>query len=140
MKIRYILLFCIVLGTACGTKNNNQVSQSSAFPSAMFQYSDFMEPRWVSFENISGEKGMGGKENNGAKGHPCDSLAAGATKVLLDIKGPGIINRMWITISDRSPEMLRSLVLKMYWDRESKPAVNVPFGDFFSVGLGKTAA
>jgi len=83
---------------------------------------------------------MGGMENNGAKGHPCDSLAAGATKVLLDIKGPGIINRMWITISDRSPEMLRSLVLKMYWDRESKPAVNVPFGDFFSVGLGKTAA
>ncbi|HOW40677.1 MAG TPA: DUF2961 domain-containing protein [Bacteroidales bacterium] len=47
---------------------------------------------------------------------------------------------MWVTISDRSPEMLRSLVLKMYWDRESKPAVNVPFGDFFSVGLGKTAA
>lgn len=140
MKIRYILLFCIVLGTACGTKNNNQVSQSSAFPSAMFQYSDFMEPRWVSFENISGEKGMGGNENNGAKGHPCDSLAAGATKVLLDIKGPGIINRMWITISDRSPEMLRSLVLKMYWDGESKPAVNVPFGDFFGVGLGRTAA
>ena len=140
MKIRYIILVCSVLLSACNTKNSNQDSQSSAFPSALFQYSDFMEPRWVSFENSSGAMGMGGMENNGAKGHPCDSLAAGASKVLLDIKGPGIINRMWITISDRSPEMLRSLVLKIYWDGESKPAVNVPFGDFFGIGLGKTAA
>ncbi|HOW40678.1 MAG TPA: hypothetical protein PL123_09050 [Bacteroidales bacterium] len=54
MKIRYVFLLCLVLGTACATKNDDQVSQSSAFPSAMFQYSDFMEPRWVSFENISG--------------------------------------------------------------------------------------
>ncbi|OFX40571.1 MAG: hypothetical protein A2X05_14775 [Bacteroidetes bacterium GWE2_41_25] len=105
----------------------------------MYEYSDFQEPRWVSFENITGSKGRGGIENNGAKGHPCDSITAGATKTILDIKGPGIINRMWITISDRSPEMLRSLVIKIYWDNSEKPAVNVPFGDFFGIGLGKTA-
>jgi hypothetical protein len=78
-------------------------------------------------------------ENSGAKGHACDSITAGATKTLLDVKGPGIINRMWVTISDRSPEMLRSLIINMYWDNETKPAVSVPFGDFFGTGLGKTA-
>jgi len=80
----------------------------------MFEYTDNIEPRWVSFENITGEKGMGGMENNGAKGHACDSIRAGSTKTLLSMKGPGIINRMWVTISDRSPAMLRSLVLKIY--------------------------
>jgi len=55
------------------------------------------------------------------------------------MEGPGIINRIWITINDRSPNMLRSLVINMYWDNEKKPAVSVPLGDFFGTGLGKTA-
>ena len=104
----------------------------------MFEYSANIEPRWVSFENNSGSRGRGGMENNGAKGHACDSITAGATKTLLNIEGPGVINRIWITISDRSPEMLRSLIINMYWDNEKKPAVSVPFGDFFGIGLGKT--
>jgi hypothetical protein len=55
------------------------------------------------------------------------------------MQGPGVINRIWITIIDRSPEMLRSLIINIYWDNEEKPAVSVPFGDFFGIGLGKTA-
>jgi hypothetical protein len=35
--------------------------------------------------------------------------------------------------------MLRSLKLEMFWDNETKPAVCAPLGDFFGVGLGKTA-
>jgi len=105
----------------------------------LFEFDPDSEPRWSSFENIKAEKGKGGMENNGAKGHPSDVLAAGETKVLLDVKGPGIIHRMWVTVIDRSPEMLRSLKLEMFWDDEEKPAVSVPFGDFFGVGLGKTA-
>lgn len=79
-------------------------------------------------------------ENNGAKGHPSNALNAGETKVLLNVRGPGIINRMWFTINDRSPEMLRSLKLEMFWDDAKTPAVSVPFGDFFGMGLGKTAS
>ena len=79
-------------------------------------------------------------ENNGAKGHPSDVIHAGETVTLADVQGPGIINRIWITISNRSPYTLRGLVLKMYWDGEAKPAVSVPFGDFFGVGLGRTAS
>lgn len=139
MKIKLFIAFVIILLYSCGSEKNDTESYSDNMPSAMYEYSDFSEPRWVSFENITGSKGRGGMENNGAKGHPCDSITAGATKTILNIKGPGIINRMWITISDRSPEMLRSLVIKMYWDNSNKPAVNVPFGDFFGTGLGKTA-
>jgi len=114
--------------------------KASPIPNQLYEYSDNIEARWVSFENISGDKGQGGIENYGAKGHPCDYIKAGETKSLLDIEGPGIINRIWITISDRSPQMLRSLVINMYWDDEEKPAVSAPFGDFFGIGLGRTAS
>jgi hypothetical protein len=114
--------------------------KTNPVPSNLYEYSDYIEPRWMSFENISGDKGQGGIENYGAKGHPCDYIKAGETKSLLDIQGPGIINRIWITISDRSPQMLRSLVINMYWDDEEKPAVSVPFGDFFGIGLGRTTS
>jgi hypothetical protein len=98
-----------------------------------------METRWSSGENPNGQKGAGAKENNGAKGHPADGIEAGASFNLLNIQGIGIINRIWITISDRSPEMLRSLKIEMFWDNEKKPAVSVPFGDFFGMNLGVTS-
>lgn len=96
--------------------------------------------KWYSFENIKAEKGEGGKENKGAKGHPADKIPAGATVTLLDAEGSGVINRIWLTINDRSPEMLRSLHLQMFWDGNDKPAVSVPLGDFFGIGLGRKVA
>lgn len=98
------------------------------------------ETRWSSFENITATKGQGGAENKGAKGHACDEIKAGQCVTLLDIAGPGIITRMWFTIIDRSPEMLRALKIEIYWDGTSKPAVSAPFGDFFGIGLGKKTA
>ena len=105
----------------------------------IFEYDSTLSPRWATFENPTAAKGKAAMENNGAKGHPSDEIKPGETKVLMSAKGPGIINRMWITIIDRSPEMLRSLKLEMFWDDAAKPAVSVPFGDFFGIGLGKTA-
>src|SRR4051812_25245021 len=61
----------------------------------LFEYNDQVEPRWSSSENLNGAKAAGGKENNGAKGHPYDSIPAGQSLALLDIQGQGIINRMW---------------------------------------------
>ncbi|MGZ3835979.1 MAG: glycoside hydrolase family 172 protein, partial [Mucilaginibacter sp.] len=96
--------------------------------------------RVSSFENLNGVKGAGGKTNMSGKGAAFESLKAGESKTLLDVNSAGIIQRMWVTINDRSPAMLRSLRLRMYWDGADKPAVDVPFGDFFCAGLGRPVA
>jgi hypothetical protein len=49
------------------------------------------------------------------------------------------VRRVWITIDDRSPHMLRGLRLDGYWDGAARPAVSAPLGDFFGIGLGRTA-
>jgi len=97
-----------------------------------------VQTRWFSPENPDGEPGKGGLENLGSKGRPYVRLPDGQTHVLLDTQGSGIVCRMWVTINDRSPEMLRGIKIEMFWDGASTPAVSVPFGDFFGVGLGRT--
>ncbi len=98
------------------------------------------ETRWISFEHSTLERGSAGQRNKGAKGFPFDSVRAGETKTLMDIHASGTIRRIWITVGDRSPEMLRSLRLEMTWDDATIPAVSVPLGDFFGIGLGRTVA
>jgi hypothetical protein len=95
--------------------------------------------RWSSFENLTAEKGQGGEENCGAKGHAFDSLGRGETKVLLDVKGSGTVRRMWITLRPRNPKVLRALRLAMFWDTSDQPAVSVPLGDFFNWVHGQPA-
>lgn len=99
--------------------------------------SDGAESVWVSFENPQGKKGAGGHENRGAKGHPAEEMAPGESKVLLDLQGTGIIQRIWLTVSERDPVTLRSLRLDMTWDGAARPAVSVPLGDFFGIALGR---
>ncbi|MGH8186296.1 MAG: glycoside hydrolase family 172 protein, partial [Steroidobacteraceae bacterium] len=82
---------------------------------ALYQFQPDSNPRWASPENPTAARGAGGRENKGAKGHAFETIPAGKSHVLADIKGAGIIDRMWITINDRSPEMLRSLRLDVYW-------------------------
>ncbi len=106
----------------------------------LYDLPENVETRWASFENPKAKKGVAAKENQGAKGHPFDRIPAGESVDLVNVNGSGVINRIWLTISDRSPEMLRSLKIEMFWDDESQPAVSVPLGDFFGVGLGKRVA
>ncbi|MEP7109447.1 MAG: glycoside hydrolase family 172 protein [Ferruginibacter sp.] len=131
-KFLTITIFCFLLPPEAFS----QVSTGKN----LYEFDRNSSPRWSSFENMTAEKGRAAMENNGAKGHPSDGLNPGETKLLLNVKTQGIINRMWITIIDRSPEMLRSLKIEMFWDDAAKPAVSVPFGDFFGMGLGKTAS
>ena len=107
------------------------------FAQKLYELPQNTETRWASFENSTAEKGAGGLENKGAKGHPFNKIDAGKKVTLLDVQGSGTVTRIWLTISDRSPEMLRALIINMFWDNEEKPAVSVPLGDFFGIGLGK---
>lgn len=96
-----------------------------------------VQTRWASFENLGAGRSCAELENKGAKWHAFDRLGAGETRTLLDVKGSGTVCRIWVTINDRSPEMLRSLRLDMFWDQAATPAVSAPLGDFFGVGLGR---
>ena len=86
---------------------------------------------WVSFENPTGAKASAAQSNRAAKGHAFDRLKAGETCTLLDMQGPGIINRMWITINNRRPEALATALFRIYWDGEDNPAVSMPLSQFF---------
>lgn len=97
------------------------------------------DSRVSSFENPNGKKGQGGKTNKTAKGDAFQWLYPGQAKVLLDIKEQGIIQRIWLTIN-QSPKLLRTLRLQMFWDGNSKAAVDVPLGDFFVSNLGRTVS
>jgi len=105
----------------------------------LYQRPPGVQSRVSSFENLDGRKGQGGQSNATAKGHAFESLKAGESKTLLDIRAAGILQRIWCTVSDRSPLMLRSLRLRMYWDKASAPAVDVPLGDFFGAALQTVA-
>lgn len=103
----------------------------------MYQMRSNVQSKLISFENMRGAVGNGGKENNGAKGHATETILPGATREIVNYDGVGIVQRMWYTISERSPEILRSIRLQIFWDSATKPAVDVPFGDFFGIGLGQ---
>ena len=106
----------------------------------LFEIPGDADTRWISFENPTGKKGSGAMENKGAKGNASQWIKAGDSIVLVDYKGAGVINRIWMTIIDRNPKALRAIHLDMYWDNASKPAVSVPLGDFFGIGLGRMVA
>lgn len=108
-----------------------------SFADPLYLMRDDVQSRWVSFENPAGEPGAGAKANQGAKGAAFSTIKAGEEKVLMDVEASGVIHRMWCTLSQREPKDLRSYVLRMYWDGAAKPAVEVPFGDFFGAILGE---
>lgn len=95
-----------------------------------------VETRWASAENPNAEKGKGGMSNKGAKGDAYTLIAPGSTKVIFEQKGAGLITKMWSANSLRwHPVDRRKVRIEMYWDDAEKPAVNVPFVDFFCSGL-----
>jgi hypothetical protein len=61
-------------------------------------------------------------------------IAPGESAVLAEIETPGVVRHVWMTIACRERHYLRRLVLRMYWDEEAEPSVEVPVGDFFGMG------
>lgn len=101
--------------------------------------------RAINWENRTGEKGRGGMAASplgpSRKGSPCiPKLEPGSVTTLAEMEGPGVISHIWITVTDRteySATVLRDLVLRMYWDGEESPSVEVPLGDFFCCGFAR---
>lgn len=66
-----------------------------------------------------------------------ESIQPEETRVIAEIDGPAIISHIWITIATPERFHLKKIVLRMYWDGESSPSVEVPVGDFFGLGLAE---
>ena len=56
--------------------------------------------------------------------------------MLADLKGPGVITHLWITVAANEYGWPRLLRLRVYFDGSPIPSVDAPLGDFFAVGHG----
>ena len=74
----------------------------------------------------------------------------GGKATIGEVAGCGVISSVWITFPGWfwrhwdpscpvSPTILKTLIVRFYWDGASAPAVEAPAGDFFGVGLCETA-
>jgi hypothetical protein len=103
--------------------------------------------RSISAENFTGEKGKAGMATTGAgeksgrelgqgwKISPCVRIAKKTVFTMAEINGSGAIQHIWMTPSGN----WRFTIMRIYWDGESEPSVEVPVGDFFGNGWGSFA-
>jgi hypothetical protein len=103
--------------------------------------------RSISAENPTGEAGQGGRATEGTGAHaardlgrgwkmsPSVHVGGGETRHLADIEGPGVIQSMWCT----GRKLARDVILRVYWDNQTRPSVECPLGDFFTLGWGPFA-
>ncbi len=64
-----------------------------------------------------------------------EHIEPGDKAVLCDIRGPGMINHIWITMSPGPPELNRTdVIFRIYWDGNDFPFVESPIGPFFGQG------
>ena len=101
------------------------------------------QTRSISPENFTGEKGKGGMATEGTganvarelgqgwKVSPSVDIPAHATHTMAGIDGMGAIQQIWLTLF---PDFWRRVILRIYWDGEETPSVEVPVGDFFCNG------
>lgn len=92
------------------------------------------ESRAANAENPTGGRSSGGLIGGGHKASPClQYIAPGSTHTLMSAEGPGVVRHIWMTFPPEYPVLLRSLILRIYWDGQDGPSVEVPVGDFFGI-------
>jgi hypothetical protein len=99
--------------------------------------SPVLDSRACTFENPTGARGAGGTVAGGRKGAPSKLLAPGEVVTLADVDGPGVVRHIWMTFPPAPPEVMRAMVIEVFYDGASTPSVSVPAVDFFGVGCGR---
>lgn len=72
----------------------------------------------------------------------------GKTHTLMNVKGSGVITHIWMTFLGPEPQGWakngsanhRDMLLRVYWDGQSRPAIEAPVGDFFANCFGKRSS
>ena len=62
------------------------------------------------------------------------TVKPGGKQILAEVEGAGIITHMYCAMIDPHPRAYREIILRMRWDQEETPSVEVPIGDFFCIG------
>ncbi|MEM7539374.1 MAG: glycoside hydrolase family 172 protein [Chloroflexota bacterium] len=103
------------------------------------------QTRSISAENFTGEKGKGAMATDGTgvacardlgvgwKVSPSVRIGPGETFTLADIEGAGAIQSIWIT-----GHVSRDFILRVHWDDQEQPSIEVPLPDFFALPWGPT--
>lgn len=120
-----------VVGNNLYSKNEDQILNSDTLP--LFSIRNMKSGQLTTFNNETKQKAF--------------PIQPGERKILVQHDSPGIISRIWMTISgwfwenwdvreEKWPDttILKKLILRIYWDDNKFPSVEAPFGDFFGVG------
>ncbi len=118
--MRYLFLLLILLPWEASAQISTQPQESQD----LWRLQDY-EARRSSSNSIY-------RDSNDDCKHPIP----GETTILADLKGPGIVNHLWVTIADSEYSWPRLLRLRVYYDGHKTPSVDAPLGDFFGVGHG----
>jgi len=95
---------------------------------------DLAVPRSYRSARISSYDRSGGN----ADGTQVGQIQPGETRTIADINGPGNIAHIWITtFGPEGLDLLRDVIVRMYWDGEKTPSVEAPLGEFFGLGHGR---
>ncbi len=121
----------------------NQKSKILMLPLNSLTQLTHAKSRSISAENPTGEPGAGGRATEGTgaecardlgqgwKISPSVSIPAKSTHTVAEMAGPGAVTQIWLTLF---PDRWRRTILRMYWDDEETPSIEVPVGDFFCSG------
>ncbi|KJF45106.1 glycoside hydrolase family 172 protein [Draconibacterium sediminis] len=150
---RIVILFmaCFLAGQVFSQTTFNGLEMNMG---NLYRLSD-AQTRSISPENFTGEKGKGGMAipnpdapvntanasqaardlGQGWKVNPYVRIKPGETFTLAEINGPGAIQHIWMTPTGN----WRFSIIRIYYDDEETPSVEVPVGDFFAMGWGEYA-
>lgn len=107
-----------------------------------FAFSQCFESQMLSLCQIKEDvfsKRIGSYDRSGGNNDRLTGIKDGEKVIIMDVKGAGVINHIWITIAPGSSELNRNdIIIRMFWDGNSFPSVESPIGPFFGNGWNES--
>lgn len=144
--LRFVVVLVILIFTG-DSMNAQQSFNGLGMNMGTLSRLSHAQSRSISAENTKGEKGKGGMATEGLGAPAARDLGQGwkispAVRIkpkeiftVAEIRGEGAIQHIWMTPTGQ----WRFTILRIYWDDETTPSVEVPVGDFFACGWGQYA-
>ena len=144
--LRFVVVLVILIFTG-DSMNAQQSFNGLGMNMGTLSRLSHAKSRSISAENFKGEKGKGGMATEGLGAQAARDLGQGwkispAVRIkpkeiftVAEIRGEGAIQHIWMTPTGQ----WRFTILRIYWDDETTPSVEVPVGDFFACGWGQYA-